>query len=204
MSIKSTIIISVLLHVAVAIIVGIGIYHSSSKWGGGNYEVNWVELSDVVVDSASPKATSGVQTSSKRHSSMDSRQPSSHVAGMTAPVINSHSASGKGNSPTPAAGQGDGVDQSALNHQGSVLRQIRQRILGAKQYPVMAKSQGVEGIVTLLFSIGSQGVLEDAKILRTSGSPLLDQAALETLKRAMPYPEYQKPIQLSLKYDLSE
>lgn len=99
-----------------------------------------------------------------------------------------------------SAGSPSGTTQKS----DDTLRLIRQRIFTAKRYPVIAKEQGVEGVVTLLFSINPEGRLDQLQVTKTSGSPLLDRAALDTIKRATPFPSYQKPIQLSLKYDLDE
>jgi protein TonB len=55
------------------------------------------------------------------------------------------------------------------------------------EYPEQALRYGLQGKLLLEFSIVSTGELESAKILRSSGSHLLDQEALRAVKAAAPF-----------------
>ena len=59
-----------------------------------------------------------------------------------------------------------------------------------KRYPDEARRQREEGQVTIRFTVGRDGQLADAQIVRGSGSDSLDRAALATLRdgRAPPFP----------------
>lgn len=59
-----------------------------------------------------------------------------------------------------------------------------------KQYPDEARRQREEGQVTIRFTVGRDGQLTEAQIVRGSGSDILDRAALATLRdgRAPPFP----------------
>ncbi|MFA5149847.1 MAG: energy transducer TonB [Candidatus Omnitrophota bacterium] len=71
---------------------------------------------------------------------------------------------------------------------------IKQRIEEARRYPLWAKKQGIEGITHLYFSLLPGGRSQDIKILRSSGSRILDDEAVATLKRASPFPPIPKEI----------
>lgn len=57
-----------------------------------------------------------------------------------------------------------------------------------KRYPAQARSRRVEGVVTIGFSIDHSGAVISRRIVKGSGSPLLDEEALEMLERASPLP----------------
>lgn len=57
-----------------------------------------------------------------------------------------------------------------------------------KEYPVELKKKKKQGVVTLQFSINRQGELLDSKVIKSSGYPDLDQAAIRMLKQADPLP----------------
>lgn len=57
-----------------------------------------------------------------------------------------------------------------------------------KRYPSEARSRRVEGVVTVAFAIDGAGQVTGRRILKGSGSPLLDQEALAMLERASPLP----------------
>ena len=65
---------------------------------------------------------------------------------------------------------------------------VRWRIEREKRYPSQARRRQIEGRVGLSFTIGPRGELSDCRIGRGSGSPELDQAALEAVRRAAPFP----------------
>lgn len=105
-----------------------------------------------------------------------------------------------------AAEPGRDEDKSGFS---TVLAGIRERIERARFYPDQARRQGVEGVVEVEFTLSSDGRVEDVKVLRSSGSPLLDEASIETIKRAAPYPVVEDwprtlRIQLSITYRLRE
>jgi protein TonB len=51
----------------------------------------------------------------------------------------------------------------------------------APEYPALAQSAGVQGVVIIEAIIGTDGRVQDARILRSV--PLLDQAALDAVKQ---------------------
>ncbi|MFA5144509.1 MAG: TonB family protein [Candidatus Omnitrophota bacterium] len=65
---------------------------------------------------------------------------------------------------------------------------VKQRIEEARRYPAWAKKQGIEGITRLYFTVLSNGLSRDITIIRSSGSGILDEEAVATVKRASPFP----------------
>jgi periplasmic protein TonB len=57
-----------------------------------------------------------------------------------------------------------------------------------KRYPEEAQRRGEHGIAQLAFSVDRRGRVHHARILRSSGSALLDRATLALLQRAEPLP----------------
>lgn len=69
---------------------------------------------------------------------------------------------------------------------------VRQRIEQVKMYPLWAKKQGIEGITLICFTVLSDGTGHSVKIVRSSGSNILDEEAVSTIKRASPFPPVPK------------
>jgi len=71
-----------------------------------------------------------------------------------------------------------------------------------RRYPPTARSRREEGTVYVRFSVDRQGLVSSMSILRSSGSAVLDNAALATIRRAQPLPPVPKeradPTELSV------
>lgn len=59
--------------------------------------------------------------------------------------------------------------------------------LGNRNYPAEARRQSLEGDLRVLVEIRSDGTLSDVRILDSSGSRLLDEAALRIVRQGAPY-----------------
>ncbi len=66
--------------------------------------------------------------------------------------------------------------------------QLVARLERHKRYPSEAQSRGEDGVAQLAFSIDSSGGVHNARIVRSSGSSLLDRATLDLVQRAQPLP----------------
>lgn len=82
------------------------------------------------------------------------------------------------------------------------LRAIRTRIEQNKAYPSPARREGTEGTTTVSFRVLSGGGVEGLRVLRSSGSPLLDEASLEAVRRSAPLPAVEGEIRVSLVFRL--
>jgi protein TonB len=96
-----------------------------------------------------------------------SSQPSAPSAAASAP-----------SRPTAAAGNRAAVDK----YPGQILAQLRR----ALRYPAAAGS--VTGEVLVDFTVSANGTASAIRISRSSGHAALDQAALDTVRRAAPFP----------------
>ncbi|MCI0483779.1 MAG: energy transducer TonB [candidate division NC10 bacterium] len=81
---------------------------------------------------------------------------------------------------------------------------LRDRIERAKQYPPEARRQGMEGTTEVEFQVAKDGSVKEVMVVRSSGFPILDQASVETIKRAGPLPFVPGTIRLPITYRLRE
>lgn len=73
---------------------------------------------------------------------------------------------------------------AASNYPGQVVSKLRRSL----RYPREAKRQNLRGEAMVHFEVLRGGDLSALRLMRSSGSPVLDQAALETVRRAAPFP----------------
>jgi len=66
--------------------------------------------------------------------------------------------------------------------------QLVARIERYKRYPSEAQSRGEQGVAQLAFNIDRSGGVHHARIVRSSGSSLLDRETLMLIERAQPLP----------------
>ncbi|MGH7886702.1 MAG: energy transducer TonB, partial [Candidatus Binatia bacterium] len=77
----------------------------------------------------------------------------------------------------------------------------KQNIEQQWEYPDVALRYGLQGRLSLEFTIGGSGQLEQLRMIRSSGSQVLDEEALRAIKAAAPFPpipSWIKPIPLSI------
>ena len=75
---------------------------------------------------------------------------------------------------------------------------VKQRIEEVRRYPAWAKKHGIEGEVQVKFAISSSGLSQDIEIIDSSGYRILDEEAVDTIKRASPFPPVPEEIGSSL------
>jgi len=74
---------------------------------------------------------------------------------------------------------------NAVPHWKSALVRQLQRY---KRYPAEAQARGVQGVAQLAFSVDRHGGVHRARIVRSSGSSVLDRATMQLIARAQPLP----------------
>ena len=82
--------------------------------------------------------------------------------------------------------------------------EVKRIILSYHKYPSNLRSMGIKGDVWLEFNISANGGLESYKILKTSGTQILDSLALKTLIRAskkFPKPQTLRTFTITLSYN---
>ena len=72
---------------------------------------------------------------------------------------------------------------------------IKQLILSRWEYPELALRYGLEGRLSVEFTIGANGQLERLRVVRSSGSHILDEEALRAIQAAAPFPPIPRWIQ---------
>ena len=86
-----------------------------------------------------------------------------------------------------AAAESRGAQTSALAPP-HYLTAVFARVQQAKRYPAKAQARGDQGRAVVSISIRRNGALAEARLVRSSGSSLLDEATLEVMRRAAPFP----------------
>jgi periplasmic protein TonB len=97
--------------------------------------------------------------------------------------------------------------QAALTWQKAVALHLNKH----KKYPTEARLRGEQGVALVSYSIDRSGKVTAARLDKSSGSTLLDQAALDALNRASPFPappaelaevtfKFAQPIQFRIKH----
>jgi protein TonB len=72
---------------------------------------------------------------------------------------------------------------------GGYIDSIRNRVETAKHYPMMARNRGFQGQPVVRFTISKNGHLLNLDLDQSSSYQILDQAALDTVRNAAPFPE---------------
>ena len=70
------------------------------------------------------------------------------------------------------------------NYPGKVVSKLRRSL----RYPAEARRQKIRGEVHVAFTVAAGGGVSGVRVVRSSGSPVLDKAAVETVQRAAPFP----------------
>jgi len=78
--------------------------------------------------------------------------------------------------------------ESSSSEGDSILAKIVGKIEAAKRYPRTARRMGIQGTATVRFKLKPDGQLEKIELLESSGSKILDDASLETVREAAPLP----------------
>ncbi|EFX41709.1 siderophore-mediated iron transport protein [Helicobacter suis HS5] len=85
--------------------------------------------------------------------------------------------------------------------------QIQQAISSKNRYPRMAMARGIEGEVLVEFVLNANGSTEDIKISKSSGSDILNHAALQAVKEAsklFPAPKHTVRLRIPIAYTIKE
>lgn len=81
-----------------------------------------------------------------------------------------------------------GSETEAAGRTDETVLAIREAIERVKTYPLMARKRGNEGTVFISFRITPRGIPEDIRVTKSSGYRILDEATLDIVKRAAPFP----------------
>lgn len=119
-------------------------------------------------------------------------------SGSAAPSVSGgNGRGGSGNGPATGAGDGAGGRGSAQASE-ETLRQrylrkhfayIRDLVASNLRYPGMARRMGWSGKLAVEFVVGMDGSAETVRVVKSSGVPLLDNDARDTVIRSAPFPK---------------
>ncbi|MGE0501848.1 MAG: TonB family protein [Rhizobiaceae bacterium] len=97
-------------------------------------------------------------------------------------------ADGEASGTTAAAGKkgktSTAGNASVSNYPGKVVSKLRR----ALRYPAEARAKRLKGEVQVAFTVSANGSVGGIRVVRSSGSPVLDKAAIDTVRRAAPFP----------------
>jgi len=117
-----------------------------------------------------------------------------------------------------AQGTAAGVSSGPVSHEGKggpeknkegrlfsveVFDLIRGSIERVKTYPFLARKMGIEGAVHISFRINPDGEPQNLKILKSSGSDILDTATMDIVKKAAPFPYVESIIEVPIVFRLN-
>lgn len=83
-----------------------------------------------------------------------------------------------------------------------IISEIRSAIEREKSYPLIARKRQMEGTVVASFRIDESGTPTDITLVKSSGHGILDKEALQTIKRASPYPTVKGSIEVPISFKL--
>lgn len=86
-------------------------------------------------------------------------------------------------------GKGNFLDSGDGNYKTQIDNYLDKRIKENLSYPHKAKIRGIQGKVVIDISISSDGKLDKAIIISSSGSKLLDDEAISLVKNIFPLPQ---------------
>lgn len=87
-----------------------------------------------------------------------------------------------------AGDQGRMSQQSGNAAVSNYPGKVRSKLNRAFRYPSEAKRQRLRGVAQVRFTVTSGGGVAGVSLAKSAGSPILDQAALDAVRRAAPFP----------------
>jgi protein TonB len=102
-------------------------------------------------------------------------------------------AAAPGNAATTAGNAALSADYVRRNY-NYIQRRIRDRLV----YPAPARRAGIQGVTEIAFTIHEDGRVSTVTIQKSSGHAVLDEAAVETILAAAPFPRPPAPARLAI------
>ncbi|MDR2141699.1 MAG: TonB family protein [Deltaproteobacteria bacterium] len=95
-------------------------------------------------------------------------------------------------------GMGGGSGRGTSDLLAAYKSQISRRLNQFKKYPPAAMAKGLKGVAYVSFRVNPNGRVSAARLVTSSGFPVLDEEALALLRRSSPFPPL--PESLGLNY----
>jgi protein TonB len=87
------------------------------------------------------------------------------------------------------------------------IADLRSKILKKKIYPQAARRRNIEGVVLVFLELNESGELVDLHVIESSGSKILDSAALSLIKKVLPHEHglnENLAVEIPVRYTLSD
>jgi periplasmic protein TonB len=95
----------------------------------------------------------------------------------------------EGSGANSGGNEAGGKESARAKYLNENFAYIRDKILRNVSYPDTAKRMGWQGKILLSFVITANGSVRGFKIIKSSGFPLLDKSAIDTVEDAAPFPK---------------
>ncbi|MBB5534394.1 energy transducer TonB [Rhizobium giardinii] len=129
-----------------------------------------------------PEKEKAQKKTAKKKAGDAGQETESLVKGQADGVENAVASSSSGKKGTKSQALGNAAES---NYKGKVRSKVQRHF----RYPKSADRAGVTGTVTVAFTISSGGDVSAVRIIQSSGSPVLDEAATNAVRRAAPFPK---------------
>jgi len=96
-----------------------------------------------------------------------------------------------------SAGAGGTLDAGGRAAVSSYQAQVLAHLSRHRIYPPEARSRGVTGVARVRFALGRSGQVLSVSLVGGSGEPILDQAAVDMVRRAAPFPPFPDSVTLA-------
>lgn len=115
-----------------------------------------------------------------------------------------HSASGRNNHKTISKTTSS-TGKTSFNPK-RYISAIKHRIAQNKHYPNSARRRGIEGRVGLQLSVTKSGTINSLHIINSSGSKILDKAAIKSVRRSVPFQKMAQAVtfRFAIKYNFDD
>jgi protein TonB len=107
--------------------------------------------------------------------------------------------------PKTLSGSMSPLDERLVMTERAYTHLVKKQIEAVKQYPKRAQRRNEQGVVEMIFTIGNDGEIVSQNIIKSSGSRILDGAAIDALKKASPFarpPNGPIVIQFPIRFEL--
>ncbi|WP_104689757.1 energy transducer TonB, partial [Helicobacter felis] len=138
-------------------------------------------------------------------------QESSQDANSNAKSANSNAKANKQQKQAESNQKSEGAQTSAMAYNPGVsnefLMKIQMAISSRNRYPRMAMVRGIEGEVLVEFVINADGTTTDIRVAKSSGSDILNHAAMQAVKEAsrlFPTPKQTVHLKIPIAYTIKD
>ncbi len=174
--------------------------------GGGGVHIEIVKTPEA--SSVSPTPPVSIKPNQPTYSlpqtpPQTAQKPSQKKHGPTVEPLPGPAGAGVGNGQGAGVGPGSGPGTGAEGN-NATLAQILSRIERSKRYPAVARRMGQEGRARVAFRIGPSGEALDPTLKVSSQHTALDEEALATIRRAAPFPVYEKPLEVWIVFEIKD